>query len=181
MARKYAYRHRDRHRFRLRGIELQIADADREADHRCSLVGTALLRPDDRTAHAGERRWLLSGPRKESPGCAARSIRVNPVRKTGAGVGTALLRPDERTAQAGVRRWLSGRPKGSPDCSALSIPANPARKDWTKSSTPSTRSGKPARLLSHRNGMRDGLSLGIATTTAASRVARWSGLGFRAS
>ena len=35
--------------------------------------------------------------------------------------------------------------------------------------------------LSHRNGMRDGLSLGIATTTPASRAARWSGLRFSGS
>src|SRR6202012_3489799 len=110
--------------------ELQIANTDREADHGCSLVGTALLRPNDQTAHTG------------------------------------------------VRRWLSGPPKESSGCAALSIPANPARRDWNRSSTRSTRSGKPARLLSHRNGMRDGLSLGIATTTAASRAALWSGLRF---
>src|SRR3954452_19021513 len=127
MARAHAYRPRDRHRFRLCGSEIQIADADREADHRRSLVGTALLRPYERTAHTG------------------------------------------------VRRWLSGPPKEGIGCVALSIPANPARRDWNRSSPRSTRSGKPARLLSHRNGMRDGLSLGIATTTAASRAARWSG------
>src|SRR3954470_4008756 len=120
MARTHAYRPRDRHGFRLCGIELQIADADRKADHWRSLVGTALLRLDDQTAHTGAREWL-NGRRKESSGCAA-----------------------------------------------LSIPVNRARKDSNKSSTRSTRSGKPARLLSHRNGMRDGLSLGIATTTAAS-------------
>src|SRR3954449_8372892 len=80
MARKYAYRHRDRHRFRLRGSELQIADADRKADHRRSLVGTALLRLDDQTAHTGAREWL-NGRRKESSGCAALSIRANPARR----------------------------------------------------------------------------------------------------
>src|SRR3954463_1133757 len=53
MARKHAYRPRDRHRFRLCGIELQIADADRQADHRRSLVGTAFLRPDDPPGRAG--------------------------------------------------------------------------------------------------------------------------------
>src|SRR4051794_5873486 len=80
MARKYAYRPRDRHRFRLCGIELPVADADREDDHRRSLVGTALLRLDDQTAHTGAREWL-NGRRKESSGCAALSIRVNRARK----------------------------------------------------------------------------------------------------
>src|SRR3954465_8782082 len=80
MARKHAYPPRDRHRFRLCGIELQIVDADRQADHRRSLVGTALLRLDDQTAHTGAREWL-NGWRKESSGCAALSIPVNRARK----------------------------------------------------------------------------------------------------
>src|SRR4051794_36338910 len=80
MARALAYRPRDRHRFRLCGSELQIADADRKADHRRSLVGTALLRLDDQTAHTGAREWL-NGRRKESSGCAALSIPLNRVRK----------------------------------------------------------------------------------------------------
>src|SRR3954447_18828835 len=133
MARKHAYRPRDRHRFRLRGIELQIVDADRQADHRCSLVGTAFLQPDERTAHTGVRGWL-SGPPKEGIGCVARFIR-----------------------------------------------ANPARKDWNRSSTRSMPSVSLARLLSHRNGMRDGWWLGTATTMAVFRAARWSGLRFSGS
>src|SRR3954453_7820727 len=80
MARTHAYRPRDRHRFRLCGIELQIDDADRQADHRRSLVGTALLRVDDQTVPPGQREWL-NGRRKESSGCAALSIPVNRARK----------------------------------------------------------------------------------------------------
>src|SRR4051794_8623191 len=133
MARALAYRPRDRHRFRLCGSELQIADADRKADHRRSLVGTALLRLDDQTAHTGTREWL-NGRRKESSGCAA-----------------------------------------------LSIPVNRARKDSNKSSTRSMLNVRPARRLSHRNGMKDGLGSGSATMTAASRAARWSGPRFSGS
>src|SRR4051794_20012426 len=55
MARPHPCCRRDQHRFRLCRIELRIVDADREADHRRSLVGTALLRADERTAHAGVR------------------------------------------------------------------------------------------------------------------------------
>src|SRR4051794_23325903 len=133
MARPHPCCRRDQHGFRLCRIELRIVDADREADHRGSLVGTALLRADERTAHAG------------------------------------------------VRRWLSGRPKESSDCAARSIRANPARKDWNRSSTRSMPSVRLARLLSHRNGMRDGWWLGTATTMAVFRAARWGGLHFSSS
>src|SRR3954452_2278006 len=57
----------------------QMANENRQADHRRSLVGTALLRLDDETAHTGACEWL-NGRRKESSGCAALSIRVNRAR-----------------------------------------------------------------------------------------------------
>ena len=42
-------------------------------------------------------------------------------------------------------------PKESIGCVARFIRANPARRDWNRSSTRSTRSGKPARHSSHRS------------------------------
>src|SRR3954464_13987859 len=58
MARPHPWCRRDQHGFRLCRIELTNVDADRESDHWCTLVGTALLRLDDATRHAGVREWL---------------------------------------------------------------------------------------------------------------------------
>ena len=90
MARAHACRRRDRDRFRLCGIELQIVDADREADHRCSLVGTALLRPDEQTAHAGVRRWLSGRARGRHP-AALRDLYAQ-IQRGGTGTGVQLAR-----------------------------------------------------------------------------------------
>ena len=90
MARPHACRPRDRHRFRLCGIELQIVDADRQADHRRSLVGTALLRPDEQTAHAGARR-MVERPAKGK--LRLRCADLYPqIQRGGTGTGVQLAR-----------------------------------------------------------------------------------------